>query len=94
MNEFLLFAYSYRSLFNHRGTVCMSITNNVINLSVNDNKDKEISQTIPELLNSTKRIARKCLSGLLDTMYNNVDDCLFEYADKADNNQQQMVYFL
>jgi hypothetical protein len=48
---------------------------------------------IPELIHSAKRIASKELQVLLQKMFDNVDDCLFEYADKADNNQQQMRYF-
>jgi len=47
---------------------------------------------VPELLKSSKRIADKRLHALLDTMFNNADDCLFEYADKAANNEQQTTY--
>ena len=48
---------------------------------------------IPEAIQLAKRIYLKRMKELLNTMFDNVDDSLFEYADKASNNQQQMVYF-
>ncbi|WP_455203542.1 DUF1631 domain-containing protein [Kaarinaea lacus] len=71
----------------------MAEAHNVINFTVSGNHGSPITGSIPELLKSSKRIANKQLRARMETMFNNVDDCLFEYADKAENNQQQMLYF-
>ena len=71
----------------------MANTNNIVSFMANDIKHQDTVVITPELLNSAKRIAKNKLGSLLQTMFNNVDDCLFEYADKAKNNQQQLVYF-
>lgn len=52
-----------------------------------------LDSDIPESIQLAKRIFLKRLKELLNYMFDNVDDCLFEYADKASNNQQQMEYF-
>jgi len=51
------------------------------------------SNNIPELARSAGRIAKKQLQVYLQGMFDNVDDSLFDYADKAENNQQQTLYF-
>ena len=58
----------------------------------NDVADAGTAQA-PEIIRSAKRTAQKHLGELLQKMFDNVDDCLFEYADKAGNNQQQALYF-
>jgi hypothetical protein len=64
-------------------------TAKVFNFNLNDEKRR---MSVPELLKSSKRITEKRLHALMDTMFNNADDCLFEYADKAANNEQQTNY--
>ncbi len=64
-------------------------TAKIISFNLND-ENRRLS--VPEVLKSGKRIADKRLHALLDTMFNNADDCLFEYADKAANNEQQTTY--
>lgn len=64
---------------------------NVINTSPVG--DSATTEKAPELIQSAKRIARKQLASLLQSMFDNVDDFLFTLADKADNNHQQSFYF-
>ncbi|MFV2054959.1 MAG: DUF1631 family protein, partial [Thiohalomonadales bacterium] len=77
----------------------MGDSNNVINLngtlsSRMDSLQHENSSTaIPELILSARRIAKRQLDASMNRMFNNADDCLFEYADKAGNNYQQNLYF-
>ena len=47
----------------------------------------------PPLLTAGKGFALNFLDKSLKKLFNNADDCLFEYADKAQNNQQQTYYF-
>ena len=68
----------------------MSTAKNVIDFNFSDGKNRH--NTVPELLKSAKHIAVKTLDELTDTLFNNTDDCLFEYADKAVNNEQQTEY--
>ena len=51
------------------------------------------NNNVPELAKSAERIAKKQLHDYLQKMFDNVDDSLFDYADKAQNNQQQTLYF-
>ncbi|MGD8594150.1 MAG: DUF1631 family protein, partial [Gammaproteobacteria bacterium] len=72
-------------------------TAKLINFTRNENRNETLNQekrvtSVPELLKSSKRIVDKRLQALMDTMFNNADDCLFEYADKAANNEQQTIY--
>jgi hypothetical protein len=49
--------------------------------------------TMPQLVVSAQRTAKHYLRELLPKFFARVDDCLFDMADKADNNQQQTLYF-
>lgn len=72
------------------------VGNNVVRLARSDEINGKASipdSGPPELIRSAKRIAVKRLKAALQAMFDNVDDCLFEYADKSDNNQQQLTYF-
>jgi hypothetical protein len=40
-----------------------------------------------------KETARRTLSGLLSTLFNNADDVLFEMADRSRNDADQHMYF-
>jgi len=45
------------------------------------------------LLDKTRQIAIKYLAVLLQRMFDNADDALFELADKSVSNQEQTAYF-
>jgi len=68
--------------------------NNVVNLnSITDSEEFSLPSHTPELIKSAKRIADKRIDYLVQVMFEHVDDCLFEYADKAENNQVQSEFF-
>ena len=47
----------------------------------------------PQLIQPVKQIALKHLQKNIKALFSNIDDSMFEYADKADSNQQQSTYF-
>jgi len=65
--------------------------NNVVNFS--PVQDQRKPAYYPPLLLSGHKFALHSLDKSLKTLFNNADDCLFEYADKAENNKQQTFYF-
>ena len=72
----------------------MSNASNVVNLNTSsDGEQFGISIEVPELIKSVKKIAEKRITKLMQFMFEHMDDTLFEYADKADNNQAQTLYF-
>ncbi len=46
-----------------------------------------------ELLRSMRGTATKRIQGLVNTLFENIDDALFDLAEKADNNAVQTLYF-
>ena len=46
-----------------------------------------------ELLRGVRATALKRLQGLVSTLFENIDDALFDLAEKAENNAVQTVYF-
>jgi len=46
-----------------------------------------------ELLRGVRATALKRLQGLVGTLFENIDDALFDLAEKAENNAVQTVYF-
>src|SRR5690348_2052410 len=46
-----------------------------------------------ELLRGVRATALKRLQGLVNTLFENIDDALFDLAEKAENNAVQTVYF-
>jgi hypothetical protein len=48
---------------------------------------------LPPILHTVRQQARKSLSGLLEGLFNNVDDALFEMADRSRNDIDQHLYF-
>lgn len=54
--------------------------------------DSEISG-LPAHIQSVKQIAVKHLQKNMKSLFSSIDDSMFEYADKADSNQQQSTYF-
>jgi hypothetical protein len=51
------------------------------------------TSTLPPILHSVRQTARRTLSGLLSTLFNNADDVLFEMADRSRNDADQHMYF-
>ncbi len=49
--------------------------------------------SLPPILHSVRQTARRTLSGLLSTLFNNADDVLFEMADRSRNDADQHMYF-
>ncbi|WP_455221756.1 DUF1631 domain-containing protein [Kaarinaea lacus] len=47
----------------------------------------------PALVQSIRQIALKHLQKNLKSLFSSIDDSMFEYADKADSNQRQSMYF-
>lgn len=48
---------------------------------------------LPAAMHSLRDKARQQLQGLLRELFDKVDDAMFELADKANNNQEQNLYF-
>ena len=67
---------------------------NVIHINEQEKTEKVFSRTEKnKLLESCKSIASKHLEKQLQYMFDNVDDFLFDLADKSDTSDQQTLYF-
>lgn len=65
-------------------------------IRINENRSSENRPTHADrikILGSCKKIARKHLTEKIQHMFDNVDDFLFDLADKAETNAQQALYF-
>ncbi len=51
------------------------------------------SDRLGELLRSVRGTALKRIQGLVNTLFENIDDALFDLAEKAENNAAQTQYF-
>ncbi|WP_455208605.1 DUF1631 domain-containing protein [Kaarinaea lacus] len=51
------------------------------------------SDEFSALIQSVRKISLKHLQKHMQSLFTNIDDSMFEYADKADTNQQQTLYF-
>jgi hypothetical protein len=72
----------------------MAKQRNIIDFDINRRShDTGFNVTLPQLVVSAQRTAKHYLRELLPKFFSSVDDCLFDLADKADNNQQQTLYF-
>lgn len=71
----------------------MSGNNNVVSL----NKDKSIARAklarLPAPVHMLQEKSRHALQRLVQTLFDNADDALFELADKATTNSDQNLYF-
>ena len=56
-------------------------------------RDSQRSITLPQLAISAQRTAKRHLQQLLPDFFSRIDDSLSELANKAENNQQQTLYF-
>src|SRR5258705_10311923 len=66
----------------------------VVELNAPDPKaGRSPALTLRPILHSVRQTARRALSGLLSTLFNNADDVLFEMADRSRNDADQHMYF-
>jgi len=54
---------------------------------------EEVTVRVPQLIVSAQRTTKHFLRKLLPKCFASIDDSLFALADKAENNQQQALYF-
>jgi hypothetical protein len=72
----------------------MAKQRNIIDFDINRRAiGTEPKVTLPQLVVSAQRTAKHYLHELLPKFFSSVDDCLFDLASKADDNQQQTLYF-
>ncbi len=71
-----------------------NIKNNVVHINNHEPTNKTFSFVEKiRFLDTCKNIASKYLKKQLQYMFDNVDDFLFDLADKAESNAQQTLYF-
>jgi phage-related protein len=66
--------------------------NQELAVEITDTNDPALGG-FPQLIQPVKHIALKHLQKNIKALFSNIDDSMFEYADKADSNQQQSTYF-
>jgi hypothetical protein len=69
-------------------------SNKVVDLQVRQaTQNLGTGDRLGELLRGVRATALKRLQGLVNTLFENIDDALFDLAEKAENNAVQTVYF-
>src|SRR5262245_37552683 len=77
-----------------RETESVSRSPKVVPLNAPDQTaGRSTALTLPPILHSVRQTARRSLSALLTTLFNNADDVLFEMADRSRNDADQHMYF-
>ena len=71
----------------------MTHSSKVVPLKAPENAAGRSNHSLPPILHSVRQTARRTLSGLLSTLFNNADDVLFEMADRSRNDADQSMYF-
>ncbi len=71
----------------------MTQSSKVVPLKAPDLSAGRSGHSVPPILHSVRQTARRTLSGLLSTLFNNADDVLFEMADRSRNDADQHMYF-
>jgi len=74
-------------------TQAVTQSSKVVPLKAPANAAGRSTHTLPPILHSVRQTARRALSGLLTTLFNNADDVLFEMADRSRNDGDQHMYF-
>jgi hypothetical protein len=75
------------------------MTNPTESSKIVDLQSRQVAQStgggdrLGELLRGVRATALKRLQGLVNTLFENIDDALFDLAEKAENNAVQTVYF-
>ncbi len=65
----------------------------VVALSTASNKTPKKSAPLPPILHTMRQHSRKQLGKLVEGLFNNVDDALFEMADRSRSDADQHLYF-
>lgn len=71
-------------------------TKKVVQLNIERNSPQQSQialARLPAAMHNLRDKARQHLQNLLRELFDKVDDAMFELADKADNNQDQNIYF-
>lgn len=68
-------------------------SNKVVDLTARLNLTDAAPERLNELLKSTRALAGKRLTLFLNALFENVDDALFDLAEKAENNSRQSHFF-
>jgi hypothetical protein len=74
-------------------TQAVTQSSKVVPLKAPDHAAGRSNHALPPILHSVRQTARRTLSGLLSTLFNNADDVLFEMADRSRNDADQHMYF-
>jgi uncharacterized membrane protein YgcG len=74
-------------------TRAVTQSSKVVPLKAPENAAGRSNHSLPPILHSVRQTARRSLSGLLSTLFNNADDVLFEMADRSRNDSDQHMYF-
>jgi hypothetical protein len=65
----------------------------VVPLKATEGSAARTVRKLPPVLHTVRQTARRTLSELINTLFNNVDDVLFEMADRSRNDADQHLYF-
>ena len=60
-------------------------------VELNTTAERKVS--LPPILQSIRHASRRQLAGLMQSLFDNTDDALFELADRSGSDQQQEMYF-
>lgn len=71
----------------------MSIPQNVLSFNARIDATGAKGIALPELVRTAKQTAEKQLEPLFSSLFNKIDDALFELANKSDNSTVQNLYF-
>jgi hypothetical protein len=67
--------------------------NKIVDLQQRQASQAGSGERLGELLKSVRGTALKRVQGLVNTLFENIDDALFDLAEKAENNAAQTLYF-
>lgn len=65
----------------------------VVHLSAVEDVAGRNTRTLPPILLTVRQTAKKSITELVQSLFNNVDDALFEMADRSRNDADQNMYF-
>ena len=68
-------------------------SNKIVDLQQRQANQSGASDRMGELIKSVRGTALKRIQGLVATLFENIDDALFDLAEKAENNAVQTQYF-
>lgn len=71
----------------------MTHSSKVVPLNSSPGPDGRRGDALPPILDTVRKTAQKHLAGLVQSLFNNTDDALFEMADRSRNDADQHMYF-